>query len=153
VTNFLLESMTAELVAVSVNNDLPIQKGNNWISYSEFINQEDGCSLSNLHTYAKNIYYIGYVSQDGACCHMIHSDESHILLEMKGIFFPLWSNTALKLSCKELTNRCQLFGSCCWLRVSTRKYTMLQYTLQCLLEKNIIKSLMLVEQRHLSVSI
>jgi hypothetical protein len=47
VTFFALESMTVEMVVVSVNIDLPmlgypILEGNNIISYSAFINQEDG---------------------------------------------------------------------------------------------------------------
>jgi hypothetical protein len=34
--------MTAKMVVVSVKNYLPMQTGNNRISYSELINQEDG---------------------------------------------------------------------------------------------------------------
>lgn len=128
------------MVVVSVNNDLPIQKRSSQISYSEFINQEDGQSLSNLHTYAKNTYYIGYVSQDGACCNMIPHLNDMSYWKRK-VFFPLWCNTALKLSYKKLINMLQLFGSYYWLRVSMRESTVLRYTLQCLLEKNIVKGL------------
>lgn len=86
-TNFVLESITAEMVVVSVNNDLPIQKRSSQISYSEFINQEDGQSLSNLHTYAKNTYYIGYFSQDGACCNMIPHLNDMSYWKRKVFFF------------------------------------------------------------------
>jgi hypothetical protein len=42
--------------------------------------------LSSLHIYVKNIYNVGYISQGGAYCCMIHLNEWHVPLELKGIY-------------------------------------------------------------------
>jgi hypothetical protein len=69
---FKLESVLIVVAVVSLSNDSPmlgscIHRTNNRISYSPLVTQGEMPTISNLHTYAKNIYYVRYASKESDC--------------------------------------------------------------------------------------